>query len=103
MKIELLWFDECPSYQEARTRLEQVLCEEGIDAVIEMIQVHDHTDAVARKFLGSPTIRLNGIDPFAEPGQDNFAMQCRVYRTPAGLKGTPTKEMLRAAVKGLNG
>jgi hypothetical protein len=103
MKIELLWFDECPSYQEARALLEQVLREERIDAAIEMVQVRDHADAVARKFLGSPTIRLNGVDPFAEPGQNNFAMQCRVYRTPAGLQGTPTKEMLRAAVKGLNG
>ena len=103
MKIELLWFDECPSYQQARALLEQVLREEKIDATIEMVQVHDRADAVAKKFLGSPTIRLNGVDPFAEPGQNNFAMQCRVYRTPEGLKGTPTKEMLRAAVENLNG
>jgi hypothetical protein len=99
MKIELLWFDGCPSYQEARASLEQVLREEGIDAPVEMIQVRDHADAVTRKFLGSPTIRLNGVDPFAQPGQNNFAMQCRVYRTPDGLKGSPTKEMLRAAVR----
>ena len=103
MKIELLWFDECPSYQQARALLEQVLREEKIDATIEMVQVRDHADAVAKKFLGSPTIRFDGIDPFAEPGQDNFAMQCRVYQTPAGLKGVPTKDMLRAAVKNLNG
>ena len=101
MKIELLWFDECPSYQNARALLDQVLREEKIDAAIEMVQLRDSADAVAKKFLGSPTIRFNGVDPFAEPGQDNFAMQCRVYRTPDGLKGSPTKEMLRAAVKRL--
>ncbi|MDE3089533.1 MAG: DUF2703 domain-containing protein [Chloroflexota bacterium] len=101
MKIELLWFDECPSYQGARELLEQVLREEKIDAAIEMVQVRDHADALAKRFLGSPTIRLNGVDQFAEPGQESFAMQCRVYRTPDGLKGVPTKGMLRAAVKNL--
>ena len=100
MKIELLWFDDCPSYQNARELLEQALREEKIIAPIEMVQVRDNADAVAQKFLGSPTIRLNGVDPFAEAGQNNFAMQCRVYRTSAGLKGWPTKEMLRDAVKG---
>ncbi len=99
MKIELLWFDGCPSYQNAQDMLEQVLREEKIDAAIEMVQVQDSAAAVAKRFLGSPTIHLNGVDPFTEPGQNNFAMQCRVYRTPAGLQGWPTKEMLRAAVR----
>jgi len=99
MQVELLWFAGCPSYLRAQALLAQVLREEGIDAPIEMIQVHDDAEAIALKFLGSPTIRLNGRDPFAEPGQDQFAMQCRVYRTPAGLKGVPTLEMLRAAVR----
>jgi hypothetical protein len=99
MQVELLWFAGCPSYLRAQELLAQVLREEGIDAPIEMIQVHDDAEAIALKFLGSPTIRLNGRDPFAEPGQDQFAMQCRVYRTPAGLKGVPTLEMLRAAVR----
>ncbi len=103
MKVELLWFDGCPSYQTARELLEQVLREEKINAAIEMVQVHDNADAAAKRFLGSPTIRLNGTDPFAEAGQDDFAMQCRVYRTPQGLKGSPTKEMLRAAVTSANG
>jgi hypothetical protein len=99
MKIELLWFDGCPSYQNAQEILEQVLREEKISAPIEMVQVSDSADAVAKKFLGSPTIHLDGFDPFALPGQEDFEMQCRVYRTPAGLKGSPTKEMLRAAVR----
>src|SRR5574337_455905 len=99
MKVELLWFEGCPSYQHAQQLLQQVLREEKVDATIEMVQVHDHAEAVAQRFLGSPTVRLDGVDSFAEPGQDNFAMQCRIYRTPEGLKGWPTKEMLRAAVR----
>ncbi len=100
MKIELYWFDGCPSYRAARELLEQTLREEKIDAPIEMIQVLDESDATAKKFLGSPTIRINGIDPFAHPNQTNFAIQCRVYQTPEGLRGVPTREMLRTALHG---
>lgn len=99
MKIELFWIDKCSSYQRVRELLEQILRDENIAAKIEMIQVRDNADARAKKFLGSPTIRINGIDLFAQPDQCNFAMQCRVYRTPDGLKGTPTTEMVRAEMK----
>lgn len=100
MKIELLYFDECPSYQVARVLLEQVLAEEGITAPIEMIRVADEDDALDKQFVGSPTLRVNGADLFPDQTSDVFAMQCRVYRTPQGFKGVPTKEMLRAALRG---
>lgn len=99
MKVELYWFDGCPSYERARALLEQVLREEKTPAQIEMIQVHNETEAQTWRFLGSPTIHLDGVDPFASEGQEHYAMQCRVYRTPEGLKGWPTKEMLRQAVR----
>ncbi len=98
MKIELFWLDGCPSSQATRELLERTLREEKIDARVEMVQVRDDADAIAKKFLGSPTIRIDGIDPFAQPNQTDFAMQCRVYPTPAGLRGVPSQEMLRAAL-----
>lgn len=98
MKIELFWIAGCPAYQATRELLEQILREEKIDAPVEMVQVYDDADAIAKKFLGSPTIHIDGIDPFAQPSQTNFAIQCRVYHTPAGLKGIPTQEMLRTAL-----
>jgi hypothetical protein len=100
MKIELLYFDTCPSYQTARALLDQVLAEERIIASVEMVQVHGDEDAVLNQFVGSPTLRVNGVDLFAEQASGVYAMQCRVYRTPEGLKGWPTKEMIRAALKG---
>lgn len=99
MKIELFWLDGCPSIQATLELLEQTMREEKIDAQVEMVQVIDDADAVAKKFLGSPTIHINGVDPFAQPNQTTFAMQCRVYPTPAGLRGVPTQEMLRAAFR----
>lgn len=98
MRIELLYFDDCASYQDARATLEQILAEESITAQIEMVRVVDDDDAQARQFVGSPTLRVNGADLFPEHSSAIFAMQCRVYRTPQGLKGVPSKEMLRDAL-----
>lgn len=99
MKIQLLYFDECPSYQSARSTLDQVLTEEGIDASVEMMRVAEEEDAVKKQFVGSPTLRINGADLFPEQTSGVYAMQCRVYRTPEGFKGVPTKEMMREALK----
>lgn len=99
MKIELFWIDGCPSAERAKEVLVQVLHDQSIDARVEMIQVRDNADAVAMKFLGSPTIRLNGRDPFAPANASDFGIQCRVYQTPAGLRGSPTKEMLLQAIQ----
>ena len=98
MKIELLYFEDCPSYRVAEDWLREVLAEVNIAEPIEMIEIKTETDAEHWKFLGSPTIRLDGVDPF-EQGEADYGLQCRVYLTPAGLCGWPTKEMLRRAVE----
>lgn len=99
MKIELLYIDACPSYQMVKMDLEQILAEAEAEASIEMVRVVDVTDAVSKHFLGSPTLRVNGADLFPDQMSGVYAMQCRVYRTPAGLRGVPSKGMLRAALQ----
>jgi len=49
-------------------------------------------------FAGSPTIYADGIDLFPT-GDDGGALACRIYRTPAGLTGSPTVEQLVDAIK----
>ena len=51
------------------------------------------------RFLGSPSVRVNGHD--VEPGADDretFMYACRVYRTNSGLSSQPAKEWIRAAL-----
>ena len=98
MRIELLYFDGCPSYQTAEKLLREAVSEEDVSADIEMIRIADEANAQRLKFLGSPTIRFDGIDPFAR-GEAGYGMECRVFATPEGLKGWPTKAMLKAALK----
>jgi hypothetical protein len=99
MKIELFYFDGCPSYVQSKALLDQVLAEERVDLAVAMIRVVDDAEAVANRFPGSPTLRLDGQDLFPDQMSRTYGVYCRMYRTPDGNRGTPTKEMLRAALK----
>ncbi len=98
MKIELLYWEECPSYGETLTRLREVLAQEGLDARVEMVHVGTDQEAVARNFPGSPTIRVDGTDLF--PASASVAgLTCRVYHTDDGrVTPLPTTDMIRAAL-----
>ena len=93
MKIELLYFDGCPSWSNAYDSLVESLRKLEISAEIALIAVETEQGAIEYKFTGSPTIRVDGADLFPT-GQTDFSLGCRVYLTPEGLKGWPTKGMI---------
>jgi hypothetical protein len=97
MQIEVLYFDGCPNYPMAAKTLREVLAEEGIEDEVKMVAVNNDEDAQRLRFLGSPTIRVDGRDLFPVPQRASYALGCRTYATPGGLKGSPTREMLREA------
>lgn len=94
MKIELLYFDGCPSWENSLKNLEVALLEENLSASIEMVKVTDDDEAMRLKFLGSPHFRVNGHDLWPEE-RESYSLSCRVYPTPEGFKGFPTVAMLR--------
>lgn len=98
MKIELLYFDGCPSWQTALKNLKTTLQEEGIAEAFTAFEIKDDEQAAKEEFLGSPSIRINGRDLWFEQ-RENYSLSCRVYRTPEGVKGFPTVEMLRSKIK----
>jgi hypothetical protein len=102
VQIELLYFEDCPSYRVAEDGLREVLAEASISDPIRLIEIKTDTDAQHWKFPGSPTIRFDGVDPF-ERGEAQYGLECRMYLTPDGLRGWPTKEMLRAALSNVIG
>jgi hypothetical protein len=51
------------------------------------------------RFIGSPTILLDGRDPFDGTDSGPFGLTCRVYSTPEGLVGSPTPEQLRVVLR----
>jgi hypothetical protein len=76
-----------------------VLRENHIKVTLHNMRIDSRDEAVAKRFLGSPTIRINGmdIDPSAEHLAD-FGMQCRVYLDGGKYTGMPSKEMIRSAL-----
>jgi hypothetical protein len=100
MRVELLWWDGCPSYPETRADLERVLGEEGVEAEVEMVEVESDAQAHAERFPGSPTIRVDGDDLLPAPDGEPFSLTCRVYRLRDGRPSpTPDPEDLRDAIR----
>ena len=64
LAIEFLYEPDCDSRDVSLARLREVIAEEAGAATIDVIRVDTDEDAVARRFTGSPTILINGIDPF---------------------------------------
>ena len=94
----MLYFDRCPSYRAAEEMLRGVLAQEAIVADVELVAVNTDREAQRLRFPGSPTIRVGGEDLFSVPGRAEYALGCRMYATPEGLRGSPTAEMVRAAL-----
>lgn len=93
MRVALLYFDGCPNWTVADERLTEALRTSGHDASVERRRVETAEDAEELGFLGSPTIRIDGTDPFAS-GTEQVGLACRVYATPSGLSGSPTTDQL---------
>jgi hypothetical protein len=99
MKVELLYFDGCPSYEKLLPRLRALLEEAGAADALTLRRVESEGAAEAERFLGSPTVRVDGHD--VEPGaadRDDFGMKCRLYRTDAGLEPLPPDGWIRDAL-----
>jgi len=101
VRIEVLYFDGCPSHEQLQPRLEHLVRDAGIADPIELRRVASDEAAHAERFLGSPTVRIDGrdIEPGAEQRTD-FGLQCRLYRARGGAAGVPPDEWITAALAG---
>ena len=99
MKIEFLYFDGCPNHQKAYQLVQQILRKKKIEAGVDRIEIKDDVDAARHKFVGSPTIRIDGID--VDPVTDDraYAKTCRVYLVSGKLSGLPTRAMIENAIR----
>lgn len=101
MEAVLLYFDDCPNWQQTASRLDR-LTSEFPDLTVTH-QLVDTDEAAQRLgFLGSPTILLDGVDLFAT-SDTPVGLSCRIYMTPAGTAGSPTLEQLRDALGSASG
>ena len=99
MNIELLYFDGCPSYEALLPRLRATLIEAGLGEEVRLVRVDTLEAAERERFLGSPTVRVDGedVDPGAAERGD-YGLTCRLYRTADGQSPLPPDEWIRAAL-----
>lgn len=98
-RVEILYFDGCPNHEATRSLVERVAAELRVQPEIELVHVPDADAATRLRFLGSPTVRVDGLD--VEPGaerRDDFVYSCRVYRHETGLSGLPDEGLIREAL-----
>jgi len=98
MKIELLYFEGCPSWRKAEENLKTVLDELGITDPVGHVRVETPEEAERLSFPGSPTIRIDGADIEAGAGEGKrFSLACRIYREGQEAYGWPSVRMIREA------
>jgi hypothetical protein len=107
MRVELLYSDADSNYMTARQRLVEVLTEDAFETPIQMVAVNSPEDAELLGFIGSPTIRIDGVD-ILTPDAEATGLGLRRYPPDEDLTGpatepVPGKRLIRRAVERARG
>jgi hypothetical protein len=99
MRVEFLYWRGCPSYPRALSDLRAALLDVGLDPDSVIVrEVRTEDEAAAEGFAGSPTIRIDGVDP-QPPGEEPGGLTCRIYtRRDGRMSPTPDPADLRDAL-----
>jgi hypothetical protein len=100
MNVELLFWEGCPSHPRALADLRAAMVALGLDpSTVALREVETHEQAESERFVGSPTIRIDGID-IQPPGEEPFGLVCRVYHRRDGrVSPTPDPDDVRDALQ----
>ena len=99
VEVELLYFDGCPNYEQYLPHLRQLV---SGAAEVRLRPVETEATALAERFLGSPTVRVNGLDVEGDAAsRTEYGLQCRLYRTAGGWSGAPPDDWVLAALQRL--
>jgi hypothetical protein len=100
LRIEILSFADCPNATTTRGRVRQAVEAEALPANVVEVLVEIPEAAQALRFLGSPSVRVNGRD--VEPGADArsaYGLMCRTYPAGSGSEGAPSLSLIRNAIR----
>jgi len=99
MRVQVLYSEGCPNHEVLLPHLRELLRTVGAAPDVDLIRVEDADAAERERFLGSPTVRVDGEDVAPGAGRrTDFGLKCRLYMTPNGLRGMPADEWVLAAL-----
>jgi hypothetical protein len=98
--VEFLWWEGCPSSDRALAILREEMTAQGLDpGSVAVREMRTDADAAGERFVGSPTIRVDGRD-VQPPGDEPVGLSCRVYRLRDGrISALPDREDLRETLE----
>ena len=104
-RVELLWWEGCPSTDRALSELRAALDELSLPDEVIMREIGTDEEAEAARFTGSPTILIDGVELMEALGRgggdEPAGLNCRVYRRRDGrVSPTPDPDDLREALRG---
>jgi len=98
MDVELVYFADCPNWRLAQERLETALAHvRRHDVQVRLRRVASPAEAESAGMHGSPTVLVNGRDPF--PHTKNDSWSCRLYQNGGRLEGSPSVFALIEALR----
>ena len=104
MQIDFLYFEDCPSHEQALERLRKVVSEENTEADISITKVDTEEQARDLEFVGSPTILVEGRDISPNLEQPSYALNCRTYQLEDGrISPLPSEDMIRRTIRAATG
>jgi len=95
--IELLYFDGCPSHERLLPTVRRLAADAGADVALRRVESSE--EAEAERFLGSPTVRVEGAD--VDPGaaaRTDYGIKCRLFRVDGRQSPTPPEHWIRSAL-----
>ena len=99
MKVTFLYYEDCPSHDQALERLQSVMAEEQIEAELEIVKVETAEQVQQFHFVGSPTILIDGQDMVPPSADAVPALTCRAYQLEDGrISPLPSVGMIRRAL-----
>lgn len=101
LQVDVLTFEGCPNSDAALERVREAVVIAGATAEIRTVEVRDAQDAIARRFLGSPTVQIDGEDAEREARRrTDYGFMCRTYRASDGsVTGAPSVGLIAEAIE----
>ena len=98
MTVELLYTEGCPHVAAYLRHLQQLVAGVGLDEPVRTHVVADEDEARQERFLGSPTVRIAGLD--VDPGAEGrYGLTCRLYATPEGPQHQPADDWVLSRLR----
>jgi hypothetical protein len=98
VQIDILYTKDCTDWEETARLVQQALDDLGLEGDFIYTLVNSDREAMELHFIGSPTVLLDGVDPWPMPNAP-AGTRLRPYFTPEGMADHPTYDMIVEALQ----